>query len=873
MHRLASIYKLIHALPRKRTALCVSGGGIRSAMFGLGIIQGFARHGMLNKFDYLSTVSGGGHIGGWLTAWIHRHPEGVNGVAAELSEPGTSNRHSEPYPVAWLRSYSNYLSPRLGIFSPDSWAVISTYLRNLIANWLVFLPLIAAGLMLPRMYIALVRQTNAEWVINGSFWGGCVFLFLALTYLHLYRPSVKQFRRHPFWSTFEQERYVALACVLPMLLSALLLTTSWAWFRNAAGTLEDVALWGIRSLGCFAIGGALIHMSSWLFSAVLLRREVSRWLATEVLIIAWSGALGGYFLWELVGSLPPNHPVGAFAELYACVAMPLYLALFLLVTTLATIVTGRFTLDEDRAWFSRAGAWVMMTGIAWGLLSGLVIVSSILLVWSRKLLLDNDLTTFVGGSVATIAALIGAFSSRTKATNSAQVDSPSALAELAVRYLAAPSVILFVMALVSLGTSFMLNWLSFPHSVEWSSVGLHMPEDSWGHMSVIHNAALPSIVQLWISMVLVGVCLSFYLDINKFSLHEIYRQRLIRVYLAASNRVHHRANVFTGYDPNDNLQMHDLLTDSSPDKPIQRPFHVVNIALNSVMGRNLAWLKQKVHSFTVTPLHCGNSLLGYRRSDMYGRNAAGGGAITLGTALTISGVTASPNIGYHSYAPARFLLTLFCARLGWWLGNPGIQGRATYGRSCPHSGVFPVVSEVLGVNSYEGSYVFLSDGGHFENLGFYEMVARRCHCIVVVDAGHDPDHTFEDLATAIRKIRVDLGIRAEIELNPLRLQEENRLTRAHWAIGILKYSECDRDATDGVFIYIKPSLTGDEPVDVLQYRANHKDFPQEPIFDQCLSDSQTESYRQLGEHIGLQLGMDEAVLQTCGFATARHQRP
>src|SRR5439155_6129899 len=81
--RLAAICRLIHELPQKRAALCLSGGGIRSATFGLGVLQGLAARGLLGKFDYLSTVSGGGYIGSWLSAWVHRHPQGIQGVAAD----------------------------------------------------------------------------------------------------------------------------------------------------------------------------------------------------------------------------------------------------------------------------------------------------------------------------------------------------------------------------------------------------------------------------------------------------------------------------------------------------------------------------------------------------------------------------------------------------------------------------------------------------------------------------------------------------------------------------------------------------------------------------------------------------------------------
>src|SRR6476661_10426340 len=57
---------------KQRSALCISGGGIRSATFALGALQGLAELGILENFDYLSTVSGGGYIGSWLTAWKER---------------------------------------------------------------------------------------------------------------------------------------------------------------------------------------------------------------------------------------------------------------------------------------------------------------------------------------------------------------------------------------------------------------------------------------------------------------------------------------------------------------------------------------------------------------------------------------------------------------------------------------------------------------------------------------------------------------------------------------------------------------------------------------------------------------------------------
>jgi hypothetical protein len=105
--RLEAFYAAVHRLKEKRAALCISGGGVRSATFGLGVLQGLARCGLLDKFHYLSTVGGGGYIGGWLSAWIKNHPEGLRGVVAELKCRSDSTLAPEPRPIRYLREFSN----------------------------------------------------------------------------------------------------------------------------------------------------------------------------------------------------------------------------------------------------------------------------------------------------------------------------------------------------------------------------------------------------------------------------------------------------------------------------------------------------------------------------------------------------------------------------------------------------------------------------------------------------------------------------------------------------------------------------------------------------------------------------------------------
>src|SRR5262249_35488523 len=187
-----------------------------------------------------------------------------------------------------------------------------------------------------------------------------------------------------------------------------------------------------------------------------------------------------------------------------------------------------------------------------------------------------------------------------------------------------------------------------------------------------------------------------------------------------------------GFDENDNLRVHELWRRGDKIKPNNwRPFHVVNMALNLAKGEDLAWQERKAESFTASPLHSGSGKLGYRDSRTYGD----GDGISLGTAVAISGAAASPNMGYHSSPPLALLLTLFNVRLGWWLGNPGNAGKETYARSGPPFALKPLLFELLGQTTDKADYVYLSDGGHFENLALYEMVRRRCRYIVVIDAG------------------------------------------------------------------------------------------------------------------------------------------
>jgi hypothetical protein len=224
------------------------------------------------------------------------------------------------------------------------------------------------------------------------------------------------------------------------------------------------------------------------------------------------------------------------------------------------------------------------------------------------------------------------------------------------------------------------------------------------------------------------------------------------------------------------------------------------------------------------------------------------GGLTLGTAITISGAAASPNMGYHSSPVLAFIMTLFNVRLGAWFGNPGKRGSKCYEDIAPKLAFWQFSREAFGLTNDKDDYVYLSDGGHFENLGLYEMVLRRCRYIVVSDAGCDPNCALEDLGNAIRKIRIDLGI--PIAIDKFSIASRTKGESKYCAVGEIKYSAVDGTGVpDGRLIYIKPAIAGDEPKDVYNYKETSLLFPHETTSDQWFSESQFESYRALGAHV------------------------
>jgi hypothetical protein len=176
-------------------------------------------------------------------------------------------------------------------------------------------------------------------------------------------------------------------------------------------------------------------------------------------------------------------------------------------------------------------------------------------------------------------------------------------------------------------------------------------------------------------------------------------------------------------------------------------------------------------------------------------------------------------------------------------------------KKAPRLALRPLITEMLGATDDRTAYIELTDGGHFENLGVYEMVLRRCQQIIIVDAGADPKCQFEDLGNALRKIEIDLAVPIRFR-GGLKMQAGSHPDNLYCALADIDYACVDGDCaqTLGQLLYVKAGLTGSEPPDILQYAKTHDTFPHEATANQFFNESQFESYRHLGSFI-----IDEVV--------------
>lgn len=802
--------------------LAFSGGGIRSAVFNLGFIQGLANHRALHIFDYLSTVSGGGYIGSWLSVLWRRSFADAPGEAqireaqrhlATPPDPAARNGIAGfPAPeipaVSFIRRYADYLTPRLGL-SGDTLALAASMLRNFTVMQLMLVSLLmtifAVLLWLVGIEQSFRSQPPAGWVLSASLYSVFAALLLCL---------FSQSRRRNDKGAAAPNGPITVALVLAMVSGILMAEFIGAGGRNPLAAAENGRL---AYAGAYAIAWAGTLRSPGRFLRALIGIAGGATVFTMGLDLWW-GPLAPYIA---------NAPAGHIMALAPFAAITFYS----LVITIHLALAGTALSESQREWWARAGGIGTAMSLGW-------LAAWAFLLYAPPLMQAGAHWTLAGGGLWAALTWLG-----TKLASGMQTDGGKGKLWMEIAAKLAPAVFLagllglvawvFAALLLKLGAGADFAGKEFS---DYFAACLAVYRDSLGSTAPA-TAAIVAVT----AGILFGLLVTF-VDLNVFSAHAFYANRLARTFLGASRIGVRNPNAFTGFDPADDFDL--------PMLSGQRPIHLFNGTLNLTGGGELAWQTRRGAAFSFTPDYCGYSartssgetIGGYRPSSRYG------GSLQVATAVAACGAAASPNMGFHTSSSVAALLTAFNLRLARWCPNPE---RGQWSRREPRFwSVAPLVAELLGEADSKGAWLNISDGGHFENLGIYELIRRRAALIVVTDVGADGTYQFDDLAMAARKLSTDFGVMIEFaagDLDAIRPTGEGtaKFSNRTWALGRISYP----NGKEGFLVYVKSALPADAPIDIRQYRDAHPAFPHESTGDQWFDEDQFEAYRHLGQQI------------------------
>jgi hypothetical protein len=867
-----------------RVGFGLSGGGIRSATFCLGLFQGLARQReLLRRIDFLSTVSGGGYFGAFYGRLIGRdYVKGQDDVEAILTGD------SKPDVLRNLRENGRYLSPN---GAGDLLLAAAVLLRNWVSIQLVLLLFLLAGFLALQSLRGILQEVPAlagwvdGWATGPGIWWSPFLVLPAVTFLFGAFPI-----GWAYWLIPHENLAIAEADVKPGVALAR------SRRRLSARPWTGLALTFILFL--------------WL---TLANRDWPRVWLWEIL----AAIVAATFVWwqAAMRQKLAKEPDTAAKTEKEQVANALY---------------------RNLGHRNRLGVWVTRALVVTAGLLAIGLIDSLGQTVYLELH-DSSLRAWLGGVFASWALLAGLAQRLatlfSKGPRRARLSLPLNLIAAVV------ALILAGILLVSVDvTSHAIAWKlgtpvgvpdclrATPGAVETDACQPRAAAEP--APGADPGAAVLGLAATFLLSLLFGQTWPF---VNDSSHQAMYSARLTRAYLGASNPKRFSGGTsVTDVLPDDDA---DLAHYWPPPAKKGAPVHLINVTIDETIdgrsqieqkdrkGNGMALgpcgLSVNVEHHLLAPLGMDEAIdpvgseveifpdrtkfrvFDYPSATPDGHPVFTGEMLPLGSWVGISGAAVSTGNGARTSLGLSLLAGLANVRLGrWW--DSGVERSYGSGGSGARTGarpnlgarcevflarLFPVQVYLLDefLARFPGTarrHWYLSDGGHFEDLGGYELVRRRLPLIVLVDAEQDTDYGFEALANLVRKARLDFG--AEIRfLNEEELDREvdtalrhcfgtlEKLRRGTWKEG--KLAEADRaglsqahaalarihypgsDDPPSRLLLIKPALTGDEPEDLLQYHEAHPDFPQESTADQFFDEAQWESYRKLGEHVAEKL--------------------
>jgi hypothetical protein len=793
----------IRSAPVDRVGLAFSGGGIRSATFNLGVLKALHELGLLKHVDYLSTVSGGGYVGAWWSAWRARwgkeFPEAI--PTSQLGTNGSNLRqidiNREPEEVRHLREFSNFLSPRIGFFQSEMWNAVMAVVSAVLPAILVATSVIAFAFL---VWLGLNRVLLADALgmplpFPGTSWLKIPVVLSAITLI------VYAVLEYSWWHDHKGERL-----------------QSKKWRRRVV--LFHLLMPLVLVIGIYVGWRFLAHATVMSPEAP---RDVSRW--------EWS-----------TGIAPDGWGFSFSPHLFTAPILWAGLAVILLVPRIWAMrflqvnLSSRLVSAMDRALSRILGSALVIAALGALWLAGCWLNYT---HWGTKMPAGGALLS--GGAFALLRNWIGGLGPGKKG---GLMDMVKPLIPQILAYVAIALWAIFVAALLA-------GWIKDGHS-PWCLFAIALG-------IVLFAAFFFDPAQVSMHSFYRNRLARAYLGASNLEAGALggtsaqqNRQTDVRkrddIELRALSPTATELEADGKKPPEDHI--YSALNTMGASRV--RPLHLVCCAANDLGGDHLENLSRGSRSAVLSKF--GFSIGNYWKTWEKDPDKE---TLGLASAITASAAAFNSNMGSLSMtlgAGVTFLCTALNLRLGLWLPHP-LSARFGAPTIAPGSLFF---KEMFGVTKCGlrpmaanptpvAPYVHLSDGAHFENLALYELVRRHCRYIIVSDCGADPEVTFDDFGNAVRRIREDFGVEIEIDLSPL-IPNVERISKQHVAVGTISYDPRGDGKDNAVLLYLKPALTGDEPCDITQYRTRNEEFPHESTGDQFYDEAQWESYRRLGEH-------------------------
>lgn len=950
-------------VPLAPVGVAVSGGGIRSATFALGVFQGLARLRLLRRIDYLSTVSGGSYFGASYSRLFSRafvsEPADVENVLHPTR--ARADRPDGGHYLRWLRLNGRYLAPT---GSGDLLVDVAIVLRN----WLALMAVVLFTLLMNLLLLQILRIGIEQGLAAAS-------------------------TRSLATSLISAEHARAVQAVMATAANAFANGGAVGWLNEQLPVLSwsPVAHLVLPTflLLAFPLGWAfwMVGWSTPTQSRSKRWRDwaINRWrfLRGSVWRLELHPLWGLFFVlatsvWLLRGDLPLSDPARTGLWLLAV------LAVLTLIQFISAVRAGFASVKRSRTEVWRVIGWSLAlwksrslnvtevaaireaegaarTRLSQRLATGLRVIGVIAVLAVLDSIGQTIYLLWTEGQSAWTAGL-GVMSALSlplalRAARIPQMMERFGLAAGASSSVRLP-VDLIAAALATLAVTVVVGGVdAVAHGIAWrgesprlgcadcanpASTGVAQARALKVSGSLSLSGAEPaparnlklelsldppapdapralrlrdtreSLAQPALGLgLLAGLCFLFgraWSFLNRSSQHSMYHSRLIRAYLGASNPRRIASNSDSVADPTAEDDGRLEVCWGRSAFSAGAPIHLVNVTVNetaSDRGKTV-YRDRKGIGMAVGPCgysagrghHAlydggsGNSLTldgrlrPLRRGAEFQMFSEDGQPhlaepLSLGHWVAISGAAFTTGTGYRTSLPLSLLMGLANVRLGYWwdagisplrrLAHQGGKRESRARRIARRlRALFPVQAYFLDefTATFRGpdeAHWYLSDGGHFENMGAYELIRRRLPVMVVVDGEADPEYSYEGLANLIRKSRMDfnaeirflddeeLGEKLHRDVRPsfgalsALKPDEHGCSRAHAALAQVRYD--GRDEVGSWLIYLKPALRGDEPADVREYQYSNKPFPQQTTLDQFFDESQWESYRRLGEHV------------------------